>query len=63
MTELLAEFSPSAYMTDTQVSRLKWMPRFNDGLSCVLEQAGIDHRVNGDEYLLVNRLKITGGST
>ena len=26
MTELLAEFSPSAYMTDTQVSRLKWMP-------------------------------------
>ena len=28
MTELLAEFSPSAYMTDTQVSRLKRIPDF-----------------------------------
>src|SRR5262249_36143284 len=26
MTELLAEFSPSAYMTDTQLSRLTWIP-------------------------------------
>jgi len=26
VTELLAEFSASAYLTDTQVSRLKWIP-------------------------------------
>jgi IS1 family transposase len=37
MPELLAEFSPSGYMTDTQLSRLTWIPtnhieRFNNTL-------------------------------
>ena len=26
MTELVVEFSPSGYLTDTQLSRLKWIP-------------------------------------
>ena len=38
MTELLVEFSASAYLTDTHVSRLKWIPRKKAVPAKVLEE-------------------------
>src|SRR6266487_7098317 len=35
VAELSPEFSSSAYLTDTQLSRLKWIPPFCSMTSCV----------------------------
>jgi hypothetical protein len=40
VAELVVEFSPSAYMTDTQLSRLKRIPAFS-GLHFILNRTTI----------------------
>jgi len=41
MAELWLEFNPSAYLTDTQLSRLKRIPRSFTGAMIVVNDSGI----------------------
>jgi len=36
VTELVAEFSPSAYTTDTQLSRVKRIPKITSESTCAV---------------------------
>jgi hypothetical protein len=56
MTELLAEFSPSAYLTDTHLSRLKRIPP-QYTRSCGAQHARCRRRPLGHEGLVTLALR------
>ena len=50
MTELLLEFSSSAYLTDTPLSRLKWVPQKRPRMM-LADASFLPHRIVGAAFV------------